>query len=72
MKVTKGKVSLAFRLWVLATVFIWPFLEDWEIAAWAALGAGLALWWRSLPEDPPEPPPTLPYQHLYRRQPDKE
>ena len=41
MKVKKGQVSLAFRLWVLATVFVWPFLEHWVIAAWAVLGAGL-------------------------------
>ncbi|MBL0141367.1 MAG: hypothetical protein IPP91_04720 [Betaproteobacteria bacterium] len=67
MNVKKGQVSLAFRLWVLATVFVWHFIDDWEIAAWCLLGAGLALWWRSLPDDPPEPPPRLPYQHLYER-----
>jgi hypothetical protein len=71
VKVKKGQVSLAFRLWVLATVFVIPFLERLEIAAWAALGGALALWWRSLPEDPPEPPPRLPYQHLYERPPEK-
>lgn len=66
-RVKKSQVSLAFRLWVLATVFVWPFLDAWEIAAWVSLGGGLALWWRALPEDPPEPPPRLPYQHLYER-----
>ena len=67
VKVKKGQVSLVFRLWVLATVFVIPFMDRWEMAAWAALGGALALWWRALPEDPPEPPPRLPYQHLYER-----
>jgi hypothetical protein len=67
MKVKKGQVSLAFRLWVLATVFIFPFLDRWEFAAWAVLGGALGLWWRSLPDDLPEPAPRLPYQHLYER-----
>lgn len=65
MKVRKASVSLTFRVWVLATVFVWPFLETWGIAAWAVAGAGLALWWRVLPEDPPAAPERLPYQHLY-------
>jgi hypothetical protein len=72
VKVKKGQVSLAFRLWILATVFVWPFIDDWEVAVWAALGAGLALWWRALPEDPPAPPERLPYQHLYERPRDPE
>jgi membrane associated rhomboid family serine protease len=71
IKVKKGQVSLVFRLWVLASVFVVPFMDSWEIAAWAALGGALALWWRALPEDPPEPPPRLPYQHLYERPRDK-
>lgn len=65
MKGTKAGVSLAFRVWVLATVFVWPFLEAWGIAAWAVAGGALGLWWRALPEDPPAPPERLPYQHLY-------
>jgi thiol:disulfide interchange protein len=65
MRATKSRVSLAFRLWVLATVFVWPFIGFWGIAAWAAVGAALGLWWLSLPEDPPAPPQRLPYQHLY-------
>jgi hypothetical protein len=71
MKVKKGQVSLALRLFVLASVFVLPFLDRWEIAAWVVVGIGLALWWRALPEDPPEPPPRLPYQHLYERPDDR-
>lgn len=65
MKPRKETVSLVFRLWILATVFVWPFIEGWGIALWAAVGGGLALWWRQMPEDPPAPPERLPYQHLY-------
>jgi membrane associated rhomboid family serine protease len=67
MKVKKGQVSLALRLWVLASVFVIPFMSMWEIAAWATLGGALALWWRALPDDPPERVERLPYQHLYER-----
>ena len=72
MKVRKSSVSLAFRLWILASVFVVPFLDSIEIALWCLPGIGLALWWRVLPEDPPEPPPRLPYQHLYERPQDRE
>jgi hypothetical protein len=48
-------------------VFVIPFMSMWEIAAWATLGGAFALWWRALPEDPPEPVERLPYQHLYER-----
>ena len=65
MRPRKETVSLVFRLWILATVFVWPFIEGWGIVLWAAAGGGLALWWRQLPEDPPQPPPRLPYQHRY-------
>lgn len=65
MKPTKSGVSLSFRLWVLATVFVWPFIGFWGIAAWGALGGALALLWRWLPEDAPAAPERLPYQHLY-------
>lgn len=65
MKRPKEAVSLAFRLWILATVFVWPFIEGWGIALWAAAGGVLALVWRRLPEDPPQPPPRLPFQHRY-------
>ena len=68
MKVKKGQVSLAFRLWVLATRVrlsrSWSAGKSPPGPSWAA---ALALWWRSLPDDPPEPPPRLPYQHLYER-----
>ncbi len=52
MKVKKGQVSLAFRLWVLATVFVIPFLDKLEIAAWCVLGGALGLWW---PKGKPRP-----------------
>jgi len=68
----KGQVSMALRLWLLSCVFVVPFLSAVEIALWCLPGIGLALWWRSLPEDPPEPPPRLPYQHLYERPRDRE
>ncbi len=71
MKVKKGQVSLAFRLWLLATVFVFPFLDKLEFAGWCVFGGALALWWRSLPDHPPEPPARLPYQHLYDRPPEK-
>lgn len=48
------------------------FINAVEIALWCLPGIGLALWWRALPEDPPEPPPRLPYQHLYERPRDPE
>lgn len=67
MKPRKSQVSLALRLWILASVFTVPFLDPAWIAAWAALGGGLALWWRALPEEPEAPPPRLPYQDEYER-----
>jgi len=72
MAVKKSQVSLALRLWLLACVFVVPFLDAIEIAFWCLPGIGLALWWRALPEDPPEPPPRLPFQHLYERPHDRE
>jgi hypothetical protein len=57
---------------LLACVFVVPFLDAIEIALWCLPGIGLALWWRALPEDPPERPPRLPYQHLYERPHDRE
>jgi len=67
MKVRKSQASLALRLWVLCTVFVWPFIEGWELAGWAALGGALALAWKLLPDEPPAPVERLPYQHLYER-----
>lgn len=72
MKASKSGVSLALRLWILASVFVVPFLSTLEIVLWCLPGIILALWWRALPEDPPEPPPRLPYQHLYERPRDPE
>ena len=68
----RSRVSLALRLWILASVFVVPFLDALEIALWCLPGIGLALWWRALPEDPPEPPARLPFQHLYERPRDPE
>ncbi len=67
MKPRKSQISMAFRLWILASVFVVPFLDVVFIAAWASVGIGLALWWRALPEDPPEPPPRLPFQDQFER-----
>lgn len=72
MAVKKSQVSLTLRLWLLACVFVVPFLDAIEIALWCLPGIGLALWWRALPEDPPVPPPRLPFQHLYERPHDRE
>ncbi len=67
MKVKRAQVSLWLRLWILASVFVVPFLSAVQIALWCIPGIGLALAWRAMPEDPPEPPPRLPFQHLYER-----
>lgn len=67
MKITRARVSMALRLWILACVFVVPFLSALEIALWCVPGIALALAWRSMPEDPPETPERLPYQHLYER-----
>jgi len=71
VKVKRNNVALALKLWVLASVFVIPFLDWWEIGLWCLPGIVLALWWHSLPEDPPEPVERLPYQHLYERPPEK-
>jgi hypothetical protein len=71
VKVKRNSVALALKLWVLASVFVVPFLDWMEIGLWCLPGIVLALWWRSLPEDPPEPVERLPYQHLYERPPEK-
>lgn len=43
--------SVVGRLYVLASVFVVPFMELPHIFGWAALGAAIAfLWWKS-----PEP-----------------
>ncbi len=65
MKVKRRQVSLAFRLWVLATAFVLPYLGHYELAGWCAFGGALGLWWKSLPEDAPEPVQPLPFQNEY-------
>lgn len=67
MKATKAQVSLALRLWVFACVFVVPFVDLPWLGLCIAVGAALGLWWRSLPEDPPEPAPRLPFQDEYER-----
>ncbi len=67
MKVKKAHVSLAARVWILACVFIVPFVDLLGLAACIAFGAALGLWWKQLPEDPPEPAPRLPFQSEYER-----
>jgi hypothetical protein len=65
MKLRKPHVSLAFRLWLLATVLIVFFLEGFVLLGWLAAGALLGLAWHVLPEEPEPPVEPLPYQHLY-------
>ncbi|HET7767598.1 MAG TPA: hypothetical protein VFN74_02415 [Chloroflexota bacterium] len=57
----------AVKIWVVATVFVLPFLTPWEVAGWVALGAILGLVWKVVPEAPPEKPVApLPYADKYR------
>jgi hypothetical protein len=67
IKRPKTAASIAIRVWILASVFIVPFLDRGELIAWAVLGGVIALAWWRLPEDPPAPVERLPYQHLYER-----
>jgi hypothetical protein len=54
------------KIWVVATVFVLPFLSSWEALAWVAMGGVFGLAWKLAPEGPPEKPvEPLPYQHLY-------
>ena len=62
MKIRKSQASLAVRLWVLATVFVIPFVEYGVLALWLLLGGALGLLWYKLPHEPPGPPERLPYQ----------
>ena len=66
MKIRKTHASWAVRLWVLASVFVVPFIGPWELAGWLALGGLLGLAWKSLPEEPETPPPPLPFAEQYR------
>ena len=66
MKLRKGHAAWAGKLWILASVFLVPFLSPWELLPWLGLGAMFGIVWKSLPEEPPEPVKPLPYSHLYR------
>lgn len=66
MKIMKTHAALVVKLWVLASVFLLPFLDRWEIAAWALLGAICGLVWKVLPEVPEAPVEPLPFAHEYQ------
>lgn len=66
MTIRKSHAAWAVKLWVLASVFLLPFLDRWEIAAWVVLGGVFALVWKVLPEEPEEPVEPLPFAHEYR------
>lgn len=66
MKIRKTHLSWALRLWILASVFVIPFLSYGEVALWVLAAGALALAWHRLPEEPEEPVEPLPYAHLYR------
>ena len=57
----------AIKIWVMLTVFVLPFLEGLEVAAWVVLGGILGLVWKVLPEGPPEKPvEPLPFHDQYK------
>ena len=66
MTIKKTHAAWAVKLWVLATVFVWYFLEGWEHVPWVALGAAFSLVWWVLPEEPEEPVEPLPFAHEYK------
>ena len=54
------------KLWVIATVFVLPFLSGWEVIAWVSMGGVFGLTWKLAPEGPPEKPPErLPFHDQY-------
>ena len=68
MKVNRVHTGWAVKIWVLATVFMLPFLDPIGVAAWLVLGAGLGLAWKASPEGPPEKPVgSLPYADRYKQ-----
>jgi fatty acid desaturase len=66
MRIRKTHAAWAVKLWVLATVFVWYFLEGWEHLPWVAMGAAFSLVWWLLPEEPEEPVEPLPFAHEYK------
>jgi hypothetical protein len=65
-RLNRVNVGWALKLWVLATVFVWYFLEGWENWAWVALGGVFALVWWVLPEVPEAPVEPLPFAREYK------
>lgn len=66
MRIRKTHAAWAVKLWVMATVFVWYFLEGWEHLPWVALGAAFSLVWWLLPEEPEAPVEPLPFAHEYK------
>jgi hypothetical protein len=66
MSLKKTHAAWAVKLWVLASVFLLPFLDRWEVAAWVVLGAAFGLVWRALPEEPETPADPLPFADEYK------
>ncbi len=66
MKIRKTHAAWAVKLWVLASVFLLPFLSMWETIGWVALGGVFALVWKVLPEEAEAAVEPLPFAHEYR------
>lgn len=66
MKVNRVHTGWAVKLWVLATVFLLPFLAPIQVLGWVVLGAALGLAWKFSPPGPPEKPvDPLPFADQY-------
>ncbi|HYC37522.1 MAG TPA: hypothetical protein VEC19_13940 [Usitatibacter sp.] len=66
MKLNRNHAGWAVKLWVLASVFVLPFLSTVEVVAWLALGAVFGAVWKVLPEGPETTVEPLPYADEYR------
>ena len=67
MKINRVHTGWAVKIWILATVFLLPFLEPLQVAGWLVLGAALGLAWKLSPEGPAEEPvEPLPYVEQYK------
>lgn len=65
MTIRRTHASWAVKLWVIATVFVLPFLDLWQIPAWLLVGGAAALVWKLLPEEPEPPDERLPFHDQY-------